>query len=95
MWAVRIGADAVARYVDPFGRSDSLSVGQVRFESGGRLLVGREVPNVPAAKGYFCGDPYGTGRYRWSVEGGTLVVRVVKDDQCADRNSFWTGEFTR
>ncbi len=93
-WTVRIGADAVARYIDPFARSDSLTVGQVRFERGGRLVVGSEIPNFPGGQGYFCPDT-GPGRYRWSVSGGALVVRAVKDHECADRNSFWTGTFTR
>jgi hypothetical protein len=47
-WTVEIGADGVARYTDPYRRSDSLTVGQVRFESGGSLIVGNEIPNAGA-----------------------------------------------
>jgi len=28
-------------------------------------------------------------------EGSALVVRAVDDRECADRNSFWNGRFTR
>jgi hypothetical protein len=93
-WKLRIGSDAVARYTDPFNRKDSLTVGQVRFEQGGRLVVGNEIPNFPHAEGYFCPDSVGVGKYRWSLEGGALVVKVVSD-RCADRNSFWNGRFTQ
>ena len=94
-WHVRIGADGVARYTDPTPAHD-LTVGQVRFEPGGRLVVGNEIPNFPhASKGGFCGDTVGAGIYHWSLDGGALVVRAVNDRQCADRNSFWNGTFTR
>ena len=92
-WNLRIGADAIARYVDPTPAHD-LTVGQVRFRRGGRLVVGNEVPNVSSAGGYFCPDTVGTGEYRWSLDGNTLLVRAVHDPECADRNSFWTGKFT-
>jgi hypothetical protein len=94
-WTLQIGADAVARYVDPSRGPDSLTVGQVRFGPGGRLVVGNEIPNVPGAQGYFCPETRPPGQYRWSVTGGALVIRVVNDRGCADRNSFWTGRFTR
>jgi hypothetical protein len=93
-WTVEIGADGVARYTDPYRRSDSLTVGQVRFESGGSLIVGNEIPNA-GGEGGFCPDTVGTGTYRWSASGETLVVDVVGDRDCADRNSFWNGTFTR
>ena len=94
-WKLKIGDDGVARYTDPFRRSDSLTVGQVRFEHDGGLVVGNEVPNFPgASEGGFCPDTVGTGEYRWSVEGDALVVQVVDDRECADRNSFWSGTFT-
>jgi hypothetical protein len=92
-WKLRIGADAVARYVDPTPAHD-LTVGQVRFKRGGRLVVGNEVPNFPNAGGYFCSDAVGTGEYRWSLDGNTLLVKAVHDPECADRNSFWNGRFT-
>jgi hypothetical protein len=92
-WKLRIGADAVARYVDPTPAHD-LTVGQVRFRRDGRLVVGNEVPNFPNAGGYFCPDTVGTGEYRWSLDGDTLLVRAVDDRECADRNSFWNGKFT-
>jgi hypothetical protein len=92
-WKLRIGSDSVARYTDPFRLEDSLTVGQVRFEQGGRLVVGNEIPNFLKAEGYFCPDSVGGGKYRWSLEGGALVVKVVSD-RCADRNSFWNGRFT-
>jgi hypothetical protein len=92
-WKLRIGADAVARYVDPTPAHD-LTVGQVRFKRGGRLVVGNEVPNFPNAGGYFCPDTVGPGEYRWSLDGNTLLVRAVHDGECADRNSFWNGRFT-
>jgi hypothetical protein len=94
-WTVEIGADGVARYTDPYRRPDSLTVGQVRFEPGGSLIVGNEIPNVQGAGGGFCPDTVGTGAYRWSVSGDNLVVDVVDDRECADRNSFWNGTFTR
>jgi hypothetical protein len=95
-WTIRIGADGVARYVDPYHRRDSLTAGQVRFQPGGRLIVGNEIPNdFPRAEGYFCPETVGTGKYRWSVRGSALIVHVVDDHQCADRNSFWNGRFTR
>jgi hypothetical protein len=95
-WTLLISADAVARYIDPYKQQDSLTVGQVRFEHGGRLIVGNEIPNAfPGAEGYFCPETVGTGRYRWSIENGALVVHAVDDRQCADRNSFWNGRFTR
>jgi hypothetical protein len=94
-WKLKIGADAVAGYVDPTPAHD-LTVGQVRFQRGGALVVGNEVPNVPrASEGGFCPDTVGVGKYRWSLEGGDLVVRAVDDRECADRNSFWTGTFKR
>ncbi len=94
-WQLRIGADSVARYTDPTPTRD-LTVGQVRFEPGGRLVVGNEIPNFPhASKGGFCGDTIGAGIYHWSLNGDTLVIRAVNDHQCADRNSFWNGTFTR
>lgn len=93
-WKLRIGADAVARYVDPTPPQD-LTVGQVRFRRDGRLIVGNEIPNFQnAAEGYFCPDTVGTGEYRWSFDGEALVVKAVDDRECADRNSFWQGRFT-
>lgn len=94
-WTVEMGADGVARYTDPFKRQDSLTVGQVRFEPDGGLVVGNEIPNFPGAEGYFCPETVGVGTYRWSVNGDNLVVDVVDDRECADRNSFWNGTFTR
>jgi len=94
-WTVEIGADGVARYTDPYRRAGSLTVGQVRFEPSGNLIVGNEIPNVPGAGGGFCPDTVGTGAYRWSVSGDKLVGEVVDDRECADRNSFWNGTFTR
>ncbi|MET0614050.1 MAG: hypothetical protein ABW142_01295 [Thermoleophilaceae bacterium] len=94
-WTLEIGGDAVAGYVDPTPAHD-LTVGQVRFQRGGGLVVGNEIPNFPrASEGGFCPDTVGTGEYRWSLEGDELVVRAVDDRECADRNSFWTGTFTR
>jgi hypothetical protein len=84
----------VARYTDPYRRSDSLTVGQVRFEPGGSLIVGDEIPNA-GGEGYFCPETVGTGTYRWSVSGDKLVGDVVDDRECADRNSFWNGRFNR
>jgi hypothetical protein len=94
-WMLQIGADAVARYIDPSRGPDSLTVGQVRFGPGGSLVVGNEIPNFPGARGYFCPDTRPPGQYRWSVTGGALVIHVVNDSECADRNSFWSGRFTR
>jgi hypothetical protein len=93
-WTVEIGADGVARYTDPYRRSDSLTVGQVRFEPGGSLVVGNEIPNA-GGEGGFCPDTVGTGTYRWSASGDKLAVDVVDDRECADRNSFWNGTLTR
>jgi hypothetical protein len=94
-WQVRIGADGVARYTDPTPNHD-LSAGQVRFEPGGRLVVGNQIPNFPhASSGGFCAATADAGIYRWSLHGHALTVRVVSDRQCADRNSFWNGTFTR
>jgi hypothetical protein len=93
-WTVKVGADGVARYTDPFQRSDSLTVGQVRFAPGGRLIVGNEIPNA-GGEGGFCPDTVGTGAYRWLVSGDKLAVEAVDDRECADRNSFWNGTFTR
>jgi hypothetical protein len=94
-WQVRVGADGVARYTDPTPTHD-LTVGQVRFEPGGRLVVGNQIPNFPhASKGGFCAGTAGDGIYHWSLHGHALTVRVVSDQQCADRNSFWNGTFTR
>lgn len=94
-WRLRIGADGVAQYLLASEPND-VTVGQVRFEPGGRLVVGNEIPNFPqASEGGFCPDTVGTGEYRWSLSGGALVVHVVNDHQCADRNSFWNGRFTR
>ena len=92
-WQVRIGADGVARYTGP---AHDLTAGQVRFEPGGRLVVGNEIPNFPhASKGGFCRDTAGDGIYHWSIDGHALTVRAVSDRQCANRNSFWNGTFTR
>lgn len=94
-WKLRIGTDGAAGYIDPT-RTHDLTVGQVRFEPGGRLVVGNEIPNFPnASEGGFCPDTVGVGTYRWSIRRGALVVHVARDHQCADRNSFWTGTFTR
>jgi hypothetical protein len=94
-WKLRIDAAGVARYVDPTDAHD-LTVGQVRFGPGGRLVVGNEIPNFPgASEGGFCPDTVGSGSYRWAIDGSALVVRVVRDRECADRNSFWNGRFTR
>jgi hypothetical protein len=95
-WTLQLSADGVARYTDPYHRPDSLTVGQVQFQTGGRLIVGNEIPNdFPGAEGYFCPETVGTGHYRWSLNNGALVVDAVDDRQCADRNSFWNGRFTR
>ena len=94
-WQVRIGADGVARYTHPTPTHD-LTVGQVRFEPGGRLVVGNQIPNFPhASSGGFCAATADAGIYRWSLHGHALTVRVVSDQQCAGRNSFWNGTFTR
>ena len=94
-WRVQIGADGVARYTDPTPTHD-LTVGQVRFEPGGRLVVGNRIPNFPhASQGGFCGDTVGDGIYQWSLHGNALTIQVVSDHQCANRNSFWNGTFTR
>ena len=94
-WTVQIGADGVARYTDPTGLTNDQTVGQVNFAPSGRLLVGNLIPNVAGTEGYFCHDPHPDGVYRWSLHQNTLVVRVVADRGCADRNSFWNGRFTR
>jgi hypothetical protein len=95
VWRLRIGADGVARYVDPTDAHD-VTVGQVRFEPGGHLVVGNEIPDFPgASEGGFCPDTVGSGSYRWAIDGGALVVHVVRDRECADRNSFWNGRFNR
>ena len=94
-WRVSIGADGVARYTDPTPAHE-LTVGQVRFEPGGRLVVGNQIPDFPhASKGGFCGDTAGDGIYQWSLHGNALTIQVVSDHQCANRNSFWNGTFTR
>ena len=94
-WRVQIGADGVARYTSPAPDRD-LTVGQVRFEPGGRLVVGNQIPDFShASPGGFCGDAVGDGIYHWSLHGKTLTVQVVSDHQCANRNSFWNGTFTR
>ena len=94
-WRVRIGADGVARYTDPTPAHD-LTVGQVRFEPGGRLVVGNRIPDFPhASKGGFCDDTAGDGIYQWSLHGTALTIQVVSDHQCANRNSFWNGTFIR
>jgi hypothetical protein len=94
-WQVQISADGVARYTDPTPAHD-LTAGQVRFDPGGRLAIGNEIPNVPhASQGGFCGDTIRAGIYHWSLHGSVLVIRAVSDGQCADRNSFWNGTFTR
>ena len=94
-WRVRVGVNGVARYTGP-APGHELTVGQVRFEPGGRLVVGNEIPNFPhASKGGFCRDSVGDGIYHWSIDGHALTVRVVSDRQCANRNSFWNGTFTR
>lgn len=94
-WTVQIGADGVARYTDPTGLSNDQTVGQVDFAPSGRLFVGNLIPNVAGTEGYFCHDPHPDGVYRWSLHQNTLVVRVVADRGCADRNSFWNGRLTR
>ena len=94
-WQVQIGADGVARYTGPTPTLD-LTVGQVRFEPGGRLVVGNQIPNFQhASKGGFCAGTAGDGIYHWSLHGHALTVRVISDRQCASRNSFWNGTFTR
>jgi hypothetical protein len=94
-WQVRIGADGVARYTGP-ATSHDLTVGQVRFAPGGQLVVGNQIPNFPhASKGGFCRDTVGDGTYHWSIDSHVLTVRVVSDHQCANRNTFWNGTFTR
>jgi hypothetical protein len=93
-WRLGIGPDGVARYVDPTAAHD-LTAGQVRFERGGRLVVGNEIPNLQGAQGYFCPDTVGPGDYRWRIDGRKLAVQAVHDRECADRNSFWNGSFTR
>ncbi len=92
---MRIGADGVARYTSPTPTHD-LTVGQVRFESGGRLVVGNQIPNFPhTSQGGFCRDTVGDGIYQWSLHDNALTIQVVSDHQCANRNSFWNGTFTR
>jgi hypothetical protein len=94
-WVLRIGADGVARYTDPTPAHD-LTVDQLRFGPRRVLVVGNVIPNFPnASEGGFCPDPVTPGRYRWKLRGRTLVVLVLGDRGCADRNSFWAGEFTR
>jgi hypothetical protein len=94
-WRVRISADGVARYTGP-APIHGLTVGQVRFEPGGGLVVGSQIPGfLHAPGGGFCGDTVGDGTYHWSLHGHVLTVQVVSDHQCASRNSFWNGTFTR
>ena len=94
-WRVSIGADGVARYSDPTPAHD-LTAGQVRFEPGGQLVVGNRIPGFPhASEGGFCRATVGDGIYHWSLHGNALAIRVVSDHQCANRNSFWNGTFTR
>lgn len=94
VWTVQIGADSAARYLDPTSAHD-VTVGQVRFERGGLLVVGNEIPDLTGASGgYFCPDTVGSGRYRWSLQRTALVVRALDDRECANRNSFWNGRFT-
>ena len=94
-WQVRIGADGVARYTGPT-RTHDLTAGQVRFQPGGRLVVGNQIPNFPhASTSGFCAGTAADGIYHWSLHGHALTIRVVSDHQCADRNSFWNGTFTR
>jgi hypothetical protein len=93
-WRVSIGADGVARYTDP-APARELTAGQVRFEPGGRLVVGNQIPGFPhTSKGGFCDDTVGDGIYHWSLHGDALTIQVVSD-QCANRNSFWNSTFTR
>jgi hypothetical protein len=95
VWKLSISTDGVARYTDPTDVHDE-TVGQVRFQPGGRLVVGNEIPNVPgASEGGFCPDTVGPGSYRWTIDGAAFVVHVARDRLCADRNSFWNGRFTR
>jgi hypothetical protein len=62
----------------------------------GRRIVGNEILNdVAGAEGYFCPETVGIGTYRWSTRGNALIVRVVDDRDCPDRNRFWNGKFTR
>ena len=94
-WRVSIGADGVARCTGP-APAHRLSAGQVRFEPGGRLVVGNQIPDFPhASEGEFCGGTVGAGIYHWSLHGNALAIRVVSDQQCANRKSFWNGIFTR
>lgn len=94
-WQVQINADGVARYTDPTPAHE-VTAGQVRFEPGGLLAVGNQIPNFPhASDGGFCGDTVRAGIYHWSLHGSMLVIRAVSDHHCADRNSFWNGAFTR
>jgi hypothetical protein len=96
-WQLRIGADGVARYTSPTPTPTyDLTVGQVRLEPGGRLVVGNQIPDFPhASKGGFCAGTAGDGIYHWSLHGHALTIRAVSDRQCAGRNSFWNGTFTR
>ncbi|HEX5293842.1 MAG TPA: hypothetical protein VFX25_33625 [Streptosporangiaceae bacterium] len=92
-WQVRIGADGVARYTAPAPTHD-LAVGEVRFEPGGRLAAGNQIPDFPyASKGGFCVGTAGGGIYHRSLHGHALSVRAVSDHQCAGRNSIWNGTF--
>jgi hypothetical protein len=94
-WRVRISADGVARYTGP-APVHGPTAGQVRFEPGGGLVVGNQIPDTPhASEGGFCGDTIGDGTYHWSLHGHVLTIQVVSDHQCANRNSFWNGTFTR
>jgi hypothetical protein len=94
-WRMRIGADGVARYTDPTPTHDE-TVDQLRFGPRHTLVVGNVIPNFPnVSEGGFCPDPVTSGRYSWALRGRTLVVRLVGDRGCADRNSFWAGRFTR
>jgi len=93
IWQVRIGADSVARYTAPAPTHD-VAVGEVRFEPGGRLAAGSQIPDFPyPSTGGFCAGTAGGRIYHRSLHGHALTVRAVSDRQCAGRNSIWNGTF--
>lgn len=82
--------EPISRYTDPIPARE-LTVGQLRFEPGGRLAVGNQIPNFPhASTGGFCRDTVRAGIYHWSLHGNVLAIRIVSYHQCADRNTCGT-----
>jgi hypothetical protein len=91
-WRLHVAADGVFFFDDPQGGGGSEAFAALPH---GTLTMEGPVNWLEPTRrqGSFCGvEP--SGAYRWALHGTTLTL-AVRRDRCADRNSIFTGTWTR